>query len=97
TLLKSEPDEQSECLIYNISAQYHKAIGNIPKSFYYLDKSANLAPKLPQELKLFTIANVGITTLGSSPEKAREYIKAARKLSKSLNFDRLADEFSEMD
>ncbi|MDX9790777.1 MAG: AAA family ATPase [Candidatus Kapaibacterium sp.] len=93
-IVKVSDDEQIECLLYNSSAQYHLYTGNMPKAYYFLDKSAALAPKLPQELKLLTLANIGQITKSSSPKKATEYMNAARRLSLNLGFSRLAEELN---
>ncbi|MDT3740515.1 MAG: AAA family ATPase [Candidatus Kapabacteria bacterium] len=93
-LIKSKSDEQAECLVYNLTAQYYNAAGNMPKSYYFLDKSANLVSKLPLEMRLLTLANIAVITQKSSPDKAKEYMKAARKLSKSLNFDKLSEDLT---
>ena len=92
-LIKSNNNNfQAESLYYNIAAGFYSTSGNMPKAYYFLDKSANLSSKLPQELRLLTLANIGIITKHSTPEKAAEYIIAARKLSKALNYEKLAEE-----
>lgn len=88
-LLKIESTEQIECLYYNTASSYYFAVGNLPKSYFYLDKSANLVAKLPQELRLLTIVNIALTTKDSTPEKSVEYMRAAKKLSTSLSFEKL--------
>lgn len=93
-MFKQNSDEQPLCLYYNAAANYYYTIGNLPKSYYYLDKSANIASKLPQELRLLTIANIALTTRNSTPDKAKEYLKAARQMSKALNFDNLFNELN---
>jgi hypothetical protein len=91
--LNNFSDEQNRCLIYNICAQYYLRTDNLPKAYFSLDKAASLVPNLPYELRLLTLANIGILKKNSSPEKSRDYIHAAKVLSDSLNYKKLAEDF----
>ncbi|MBX3042402.1 MAG: AAA family ATPase [Candidatus Kapabacteria bacterium] len=95
-MLKISKNVQSECLAYNTIAGYFSQTGNMPKVFYYLDKTANLSNELPQELRLLTLANIAINTKNSTPDKSAEYLRAALKLSNSLNYYKLSEELAEL-
>lgn len=51
-IVKVSDDEQIECLLYNSSAQYHLYTGNMPKAYYFLDKSAALAYQVAARTKV---------------------------------------------
>lgn len=89
-------NEQLKCLIYNISAQYYLHIENLPKAYYSLDKATNLLNYLPYELRLLTLANIGILKKKTNNEKSREYLISAKNLSNYLNFNKLYNDFNDM-
>ncbi|GAB1373076.1 hypothetical protein MASR1M45_31400 [Candidatus Kapaibacterium sp.] len=84
--LISDVDEQHKCLIYNSISFYHFNEGNLTLAYSFLDKAVEIATRMPNELRLLTLANIGFITKDSSPGKSAEYLRAARNLSRSLNF-----------
>ncbi len=95
-LLATFTDPTAEAIVFVNTALYHNSQGNMGKAFYYLDKATKISLNLPAEIKLLILSAIAIVIKKSSPEKSVGYYEAARKLSKSLNFEYFGKELSEL-
>ncbi len=85
-------DQVSSCIFLNTIALLHHYRGNNSDALKSMKEAAKLLIDLPTELRLLTIANLGLILKNNSPKTAEKYISAARKLSDAIEFD----EFSRM-
>lgn len=89
-IYEQNTDEISTCLFLNTAALLHYHKGRNKEALQSLEEAAKLLINLPSEMKLLTIANLGLILKESSPNLAEKYIKAARKLSTAIEFDELS-------
>lgn len=86
-LISDLEDNSLECIILNINAALHNKQGHFSRAAKYLRKAADLAIKLPLELRLLTISNIAILLENESPSEAILYKNSAEKLKAELEFN----------
>jgi hypothetical protein len=91
-MVASRTEPISECFVYNACSLLAFRQNRMGETYKYLTKAAERAQLAPPELRLLTMATIGILTRESSPDKARKYLEAAKLLSVSLNFDEISTE-----
>ncbi|MFP4527414.1 MAG: ATP-binding protein [Candidatus Kapaibacterium sp.] len=91
-LIENRADPISDCFIYNSCALMSSHQNRPGEAYNYLTKAAERAQLLPAELRLLTMATIGLLMRQTSPDKAQQYIEAARMLSATLNFDEISAE-----
>jgi hypothetical protein len=91
-IIGNSNDASAECLLYNTFSilNFHK--NNQTKTYFYLDKAANISMNTQPELRLLTLSVISLVTRNSSPEKSRKYKDAAIKLSADMNFELFTEE-----
>ncbi|MBS1537150.1 MAG: AAA family ATPase [Bacteroidetes bacterium] len=89
-ILESTPSFENSCLVMNTLAVISMSSGDVAQGWDYLHKAAELSTKLTNEYRLLTITNIALLMKKSQPQDAARYKKAAKALSKSLQFSRFS-------
>jgi predicted ATPase len=87
TLTQNQNESMTECLVYNMYSIIRSAQNRKTEAEEYLKQAVEKVLKLPQELKLLTLANIGLLLKDINPLKSEKYMRLTGNLSNSLNFE----------
>ncbi len=90
-MLENSPDVLAETLLLNTYAMLKYEEGKTAEAYGYMDRSAKNAMSLPPELRLLTLANIGIMLKSYDSERAPGYIEAALRLAQNLGMSSLQE------
>jgi hypothetical protein len=92
TVVENGNSPEALCFIYNSCAALKLQQNNHEEAHRLLGIAADNSSLLPPELRLLTLSNIAMLLNDESPEKAKKYFEAVRRLSASLKFDDFAAE-----
>ena len=91
-LVKTTKEPVSECLVLNSAALLSHSQKNKGTALIYLQQAAEKAIKLPEEIRLLTMANIALLTGNMETETAKPYYLAVLKLCSKYEFKDLERE-----
>jgi hypothetical protein len=93
-VLENDKSSFAECFVFNVAAVLYSELDDFSRAYHYMDKAANIAVNLPDELKLLTVANLSLILKKITPEKSEKYFDAAVKMSEALNYKQFKRDLS---